>query len=258
MTDLDQPLAGGIYARLSLAMMGDTTNVDDQEKIGRNLLGPAVVIAEHHVWKDNSRSAWRRDRKRPGWDDMLAAIERGELNNGLLGVYHGDRLARQPRDLEDLIDVGEPAELTLVFPTGRYNLADPDHQMMLRWIISRAKNEVDHLSRRLKNGRRRRWEAGLVRGGGRGGRPYGFETDGVTHVPSETAEIQAAAPRLLNGDRTLTIVKEWNARGLTTTAGGPWTHGTFKAMMLRPRYAGLMPDGETRAAWRPAGGCGQS
>lgn len=251
MGDLDQPVAGGIYARLSLAIMGDTTHVDDQVEIGRKLLGPEVHVPDHHVWKDNSRSAWKRDRKRPAWDAMLKAIERGELNNGRLGLYHGDRMARQPRDLEDLIDVGAPAHLTLVFPTGWYNLADPDHQMMLRWIVSRARNEIDHMSRRLKDGRRRRWEQGLVRGGGRGGRPFGFETDGKTHVPAETAEIRAAAPRVLNMERTGTILTEWNDRGLRTTAGGLWTHGTFKAMMLRPRYAGLMPDGETKAAWEP-------
>lgn len=231
--------------------MGDTTHVDDQEQIVRKLLGPGVSIADRHVWKDNSKSAWRRDRSRPDWDAMLAAIERGELNNGELGVYHGDRLARQPRDMEDLIDLGADRALTLVFPTGRYNLADPDHRMMLRWIVSRAVNEIDHMSRRLKDGRRRRWDKGLVRGGGRGGRSFGFETDGITHVAAETAEVQAAAPRVLAGDATNAIVNEWNDGGIRTTAGGLWTHQSWKAMMLRPRYAGLMPDGETVAAWEP-------
>lgn len=251
MSDADQSRPAGIYARLSLAIMGDTTHVDDQVRIVRPLLGPNVHIDPRHVWKDNSRSAWRLDRKRPAWDAMLVSVDRGELVNGLLGLYHGDRMARQPRDLEDLIDAGAPHCVTLVFPTGRYNLADPDHQMMLRWIVARARNEIDNMSRRLKDSRRRRWEQGKVRGGGRGGRPFGFETDGETHVLSEVLEIQKAAPRVLAAEATGTILAEWNARGLRTTAGGLWTHGTFKAMMLRPRYAGLMPDGESTAAWEP-------
>jgi DNA invertase Pin-like site-specific DNA recombinase len=240
---------GGIYCRLSLATMGDTTNVDDQEKICRRILPPGAVVADEHVYKDNSKSAWQRNRKRPGWDAMLAALQRGELD--YIAIYHGDRLVRQPRDMEDLLDVGAPQGVILVSPTGQYNLADPDHQMMLRWMVARAKNEIDHLSRRLKDGHRRRYEKGHVRAGGRGGRAFGFETDSHTHVPAETELIRDAAARLLAGESTKAIVNGWNDAGIQTTAGGAWTHGTFKAMMLRPRYAGLMPDGSSPAAWDP-------
>lgn len=229
--------------------MGDTTNVDDQEKVCRRILPPDVVVADEHVYKDNSRSAWRRGRRRPGWDAMLAALERGELD--CIAVYHGDRLVRQPRDMEDLLEVGGPRGVLLYSPTGTYNLADPDHQMMLRWMVARAKNEIDHLSRRLKEGHRRRYERGQVRAGGRGGRAFGFEKDSRTHVPEEAALIRDAAARLLAGESTKSIVNAWNDAKITTTAGGPWTHKTFRDMMLRPRYAGLMPDGQMKAAWEP-------
>ena len=117
----------GIYCRLSLAAMGDTTHVDEQEQVCRRLLPPAATVAYQHVYKDNSRSAWRRDRRRPGWEALVEAIRGGELD--MVAIYHGDRLVRQPRDLEDLIDVGSERGITIVSPTGTYNLADPDHQM---------------------------------------------------------------------------------------------------------------------------------
>lgn len=243
------PLRAGIYCRLSLAAMGDTTHVDEQEQVCRRLLPRAATVAYQHVYKDNSRSAWRRDRRRPGWEALLEAIRGGELD--MVAIYHGDRLVRQPRDLEDLIDVGSERGITIVSPTGTYNLADPDHQMMLRWMVARAKNEIDHLSRRMKEGHARRRRQGIVRKGGRGGRPYGFESDGVTHRPDEVALLREAAGRILAGEGAGQIARDWNARGLATVTGAAWSHGTLKKMMLRPRLAGLMPDGESRAAWAP-------
>ena len=239
----------GIYCRLSLAAMGDTTHVDEQERVCRRILPAGATVAYQHVYKDNSKSAWRRDRRRPGWDALVTAIRSGELD--MVAIYHGDRLVRQPRDLEDLLDVGADRGITLVSPTGTYNLADPDHQMMLRWMVARAKNEVDHISRRMKDGHARRRKQGIVRKGGRGGRPFGFEPDGVTHRPEEVALMRECAERLLAGEGAGQIGRDWDARGLRTVTGAKWTHGTIKKMMLRPRVAGLMPDGESRAGWAP-------
>jgi DNA invertase Pin-like site-specific DNA recombinase len=245
-----RPVRAASYCRLSLARMGDTTNVDDQDRINHRLAkARGWTIASEHVYKDNSRSAWQRDRKRPGWDAMVAAVERGELD--AIIIYHGDRIVRQPRDMLDLMDMAAGQGMRLASPTGEYNLDDPDHQMMLTWIAARAKNEIDHLSRRMKEGHRRRGERGYVRAGGRGGRPFGFEKDCATHVPDEVELIREAARRVLNTEPVGAIVGDWNARGLTTTAGGPWTHTTLKKMLMRPRLAGLMPDGEQQAAWEP-------
>lgn len=243
-------MRGGIYGRLSLAIMGDTAKVDDQLNIGRRLLEsyPApVVVDPRHIFRDDSKSAWRRDRKRPGWNALLEVVH--ELD--LLAIYHGDRLTRQPRDMEDLLDIGKETGLRLLSPTGQYNLADPDHQMMLRWMVARAVNEVDNLSRRMKAGHERRRRDGIVRKGGRGGRPYGFEADGVTHRPDEVALLREAAERILAGEGAGVICRDWNARGFRTVTGGRWAHGTVKKMLLRPRVAGLMPDGESKAGWAP-------
>jgi site-specific DNA recombinase len=64
-----------IYCRLSLAAMGDTTKVDDQERICRDVAqSRGWTVRDELVFKDNSRSAWQRNRKRPGWDAMLDNI----------------------------------------------------------------------------------------------------------------------------------------------------------------------------------------
>src|SRR5690348_10568485 len=86
-----RPVRAVIYCRMSLAKYGDTAKVERQEKRCRALakrLGWTVV----HVYCDNNKSAWQRDRQRPDWDAMLAAIERGEVDAVI--IYHGDRLIR--------------------------------------------------------------------------------------------------------------------------------------------------------------------
>lgn len=250
MTDTGKTVRAASYCRLSLAIMGDTTKVDDQDAINHRAADQrGWTIAPEHVYKDNSRSAWQRNRKRPGWDAMLEAVRRGELD--AIIVYHGDRLVRQPRDLEDLLDLADSRGITLLAPTGQYNLADPDHQMMLRWMAARAKNEVDHISRRTKDGARRRREKGLVRAGGRGGRAFGFKTDGVTHIEAECEALRKIGPRALLGEGASALGRELNGMGFRTPAGNEFAHATVKKMLMRPRYAGLMPDGVSPAAWEP-------
>ena len=123
--------------------------------------------------------------------------------------------------------------------------------MMLRWIAARAKNEVDHISRRMKEGHRRRKEQGRVPAGGRGGRAFGFAVDGLGHVEGECEVVREMTRRVLAGEKMGALVRDLTARGVCTPAGGPFSHGGLKKMLMRPRYAGLLPDGATPAAWEP-------
>ena len=54
---------------------------------------------------DNGVSAWQRNRKRPGWDELIAACKRGDIKH--IVCYHPDRLMRQPRDLEELLSISD-------------------------------------------------------------------------------------------------------------------------------------------------------
>lgn len=250
---MDKPLPWAIYCRLSLARFGDTSNVDDQERICRHLIGQrGGTIADQHVFKDNSRSAWQRNRKRPGWDQLLEAIERKEIAG--VAVYHGDRLIRQPWDLELLLRLADEYSLTLASPTGSRNLDSPDDRYILRIEAASACRESDNTSRRLKRHHDRRAAEGLHRPGGRGGRAFGFQTDGITHEPGEAAIIRECAQRVLAGEEIGSLCRDLAARGVTSTAGNPMTHGTLKKTLIRPRTGGLfvhrgVVTGD--AAWQP-------
>lgn len=241
-------LAAGIYCRMSLAAMNDTTKVDDQERICRELadrLGWRVA----GVYQDNSKSAWQKNRKRPAWDQMLADVEAGKI--GAIVVYHGDRLIRQPDDLGALLKLSDGRGVKLASPTGTRDLGNSDDKFVLYIEAAMAMRESDNTSRRRKSQYERWRREGRVRPGGRGGRAFGFGTDGVTQVEAECEVIREMTARVLRGEAAGSIARDVSARGHRTPAGNEFTHATVRKMLARPRYAGLMPDGESKAAWEP-------
>src|SRR5688500_14593223 len=98
------------YTRLSYAADGSLEKTDRQEvdcrELGRRL---GWEIAQ--VYCDPSKSAWRRGVVRPDWEEMLTDIEAGRWQRVI--VYHGDRLIRQPRDLERLLSIADDRQLEL-------------------------------------------------------------------------------------------------------------------------------------------------
>ena len=229
--------------------MGDTTKTDDQERICRDLAGQLGWNARKDAYCDKSKSAWRKDRVRPAWDQMLRDVESGEIN--AIIVYHGDRLVRQPFDLESLLNLADAKGVKLASPTGTRNLDDPNDRFVLRILTAQACMESDNTSRRRKAQYERWRREGRVRPGGRGGRAYGFATDGVTLIDAECEVIREMAERVLSGETIGSVARDASARGARTPAGGEFTHSTVRKMLERARYAGLMPDKESKAAWEP-------
>ena len=95
------PLRAAVYCRISDDPEGRELGVQRQEEDCRGRAereGWAVV----GVFIDNDISASTRSRKRrPRFEDMLAAVERGEV--GVIVAYSNSRLTRRPLELENLI-----------------------------------------------------------------------------------------------------------------------------------------------------------
>jgi DNA invertase Pin-like site-specific DNA recombinase len=238
--------------------MDDTTKVDDQERLCRETaarLGWEVAGGYGHplpngVYQDNNRSAWKYNRHRPAWNQMLADIEDGKIN--AIVVYHGDRLVRQPMDLEILIALSRTRGIKVANSAGVKDLNNDDDQFSLGIEANVYRKESASTSRRRK-AQYERWRLeGRVRPGGPGGRSFGFESDNLTPRPAEFELVREAAERVLAGESPYAVARDWNARGLTATTGKPWRSGNLGPMLALPRYAGLMPDGEAKAAWPAA------
>ena len=255
-----QPLRAGIYTRMSLALMNDKTKVDDQERLCRD-------VAERNGWDvadvycDNNKSAWKPNRKRKQWDRMLADVESGRIN--AIITYHGDRLIRQPMDLEKLLLLAKGKGIRLASPTGTRNLDSDEDQFVLGIEANMARRESANTSRRRRQ-QYERWRlAGREFACGTGGRRFGFCSDGLTLYEPDRCEVatrrtlseadllREMAGRVLTGETCGAIAADLNSRGHTTPAGRRFTHGTVRRLLSRPRYAGLMSDGETKAAWEP-------
>jgi DNA invertase Pin-like site-specific DNA recombinase len=245
----DIPQRAGIYTRLSYLDDGTEERCERQEDDCRRLAERlSWPVSEQHVFSDPARSAWRRNRKRPGWDGLLAAIEAGQIDAVI--VYHGDRLLRQPRDLEDLLDIAREKSVKLASPSGTRDLANTDDMFILRIEAAQACKASDDSSRRIRRARKAEAERGLPRPGGT--RPFGFERDNITHRPDEVALIREAVDRLFAGASTYSVMRWANERS-TTTTGRPWRTNVIRDMLLRPRMAGLIErDGRYyEAAWEP-------
>ena len=66
-------------------------------------------------------------------------------------------------------------------------------------------------------------------------RAFGHAAGGGHVVESEARAIREAASRILAGDTLTSVVRDWNARGMTTAAGGPWRVNSLSNLLLQER-----------------------
>lgn len=181
-------------------------------------------MAEH---RDNSRSAWQRDRKRPGWDALLADIESGEVD--AVVVWHGDRLLRQPWDLERLINLVEQRGLLIASMSGQRDLANPDDRSIIRIETTMACRESDSTARRVRRVAKERAEQGQRHGAV----PYGWRD------ANEGVVVREIVTRLLAGTSLRTLHTDLNARQIPAPRGGDWTSTQVRQIAKRAANAGL-------------------
>lgn len=241
------PKNAGIYCRLSYAPDGSLEKVERQEADCR-ALAERLGWTVHKVYPDNSRSAWKRDRKRPAWDQMLKDIEVGSLD-GIL-VYHGDRLIRQPWDLELLLKLADDRHLPMASPSGTRDLNNEDDRYILRIEVAQACRSSADTSRRVKRSNEARAKKGSPSGGGH--RPFGYGVptgkEGVTgkplydltqQHPAEAPILREAVARLLAGQSQGGVIA-WMNTCSTTTNGNKWRPAALKWLLTSPRIAGLI------------------
>ena len=67
---------GAAYSRISHVKDADQTGVERRDKLSlKNAKRQGVTVLPEHQFVDPFRSAWQRNRKRPGWDALLEAIQ---------------------------------------------------------------------------------------------------------------------------------------------------------------------------------------
>jgi len=223
----------GLYARISSDREGDGLGVARQ-------LEDCERLAERRGWEvvgryvDDDVSAWS-GKRRPEYARCLDDLRSGTIE-GLL-VYDLDRLHRQPKELEDFIDLCKGLQLTNVASvSGDIDLTSADGQFQARILGAVAKKESDDKSRRIRRKHEELALNGKVSGGG--SRPYGYDDDRRTIRPAEAAIVRECARRFLAGQSIRSICADLNARAVATVSGGQWSPQTLRRLLGSARIAG--------------------
>lgn len=229
-----KPAHPALYVRISDDREGEAKGVGRQLQDCR-ALAAARRWPEPAVYNDNDKSAWKRTVVRDDFRRLLADIESGLVD--ALIVYDSDRFYRQPRELEEFLDVSEKAKLTeLTQVTGDIDLGSTDGRLTLRIKAAVAVKESDDKSRRIRRKALELAEQGKISGGGT--RPFGFEDDRKALRPDECVVIIELAERVLAGESIRSLSFDLNARGITTTTGGQWVPGVLRRMLKSARISG--------------------
>jgi site-specific DNA recombinase len=237
-----------VYCRISSDpehdLLGVTRQLDDcralAERLGWEIVGEYV---------DDDVSAYS-GKPRPQYEALLEAL-RGRTGNAVL-AWHPDRLHRSPRELESFIDLVELTKAKVqTCRAGEYDLSTPSGRTTARIVGAVARGESEHKSDRVRAKLKQNADMGKVAGGAN--RPFGYDDDKITVMPTEAAIVREIAARLLAGE-TLRGVCAWvNSTGVKTTGwvrrdretstsevmpGRDWTPGRIKSIAVNPRYSG--------------------
>lgn len=250
-----------------------------QEEDGRKL-------AERLGWKiarvipEDDTSAFKRRRIRlPDGTTALRTVRPGfrEALDGLAsGAFDGliaddlDRVARDPRDLEDLIDVVESRHprIPVESVTGSLRLANDADVSMARVMVAIANKSSRDTARRVT--RKHEELAAEGKPGGGGFRGYGYSTQGYEVIEEEARILREIGDRILGewdgwtpeqraaidptvGESLHSIAADLERRKVPTATGVPWSGRSVGSVVSKPSVAGLRAHkGEVvgKAVWK--------
>jgi DNA invertase Pin-like site-specific DNA recombinase len=259
-----------IYCRISQDRTGAGLGVERQRQ-------DCEALAERNGWDvvevyvDNDVSAYS-GKKRKDYSRMLDDLEEGTAT--VVIAWHTDRLHRSPTELEKYIALSETRGVsTHTVQAGTVDLATPSGRMTARILGAVARQESEHKGHRVARARQQKAMAGEWAGGIR---PFGWgvptdetkkKTDRTTGeevevpvldmtkpMPEEAAAVLHWTDTLLSGGSVRSCVKWAADKGLTTPRGNAISHTDLRAMLRRPRNAGIAvyKDEEVgRGLWEP-------
>ncbi len=232
MTRNTDPRRAFVYTRISLDRKGEGLGVARQLKACREkaaALGWDVV----EVFEENDTSASKGHR--PRYTEMMARLARGEAS-GLI-AWSLDRLTRRPREIEDVLDLAAERDVALATVSGDIDLGSSHGRAMARVVAAFARQEIEVKSERQRAANLQRAESGKAHAGRR---TFGYDAKGSSVLKREAREIRAAVQSILQGGTLRAIVRDFERRGVRTTAGGPWRPTELRRMLSNPRYAGVL------------------
>jgi len=241
------PTRAVILVRISQDRADEREGVDRQLADCRQLATRLGWTVSREV-VENDRSAYKRKQvrlpdgstalrtDRPDFREVVNGLADGTYD-GLL-CYHADRVVRDPRDCEDLIDSVEqhhprpPVESV----TGSLRLATDTDILAARIAVAVANQSSRDTARRVARKHEQLATEGKPAGGGL--RAWGYSATWQI-IPEERDAIREVHRRVVTDGHSLAeIVRDFNARGLKPVMGGLWNTTTLKGACTKPAVAG--------------------
>lgn len=235
-----------LLVRISDDRGGEGLGVARQEVDGRELAARLGWTIDE-VIVENDTSAFKRKRVRlldgttalrvvrPGFRRSLDQLSSGR-SDGLL-AYDLDRVCRDPRDLEDLIDVVEQTRVPVTSVSGSLRLANDADITMARVMVAVANKASRDTSRRVARKHEELAKEGKYGGGGR--RAFGYERDGLTIREDEAEAIREMTRIMLDGGTLMAATRYLEESGIRPPYAETWNSRSVKSTLSGPRIAGL-------------------
>jgi site-specific DNA recombinase len=242
-----------LYARVSTARQAQEHSIEQQlERLHTHAAAhheEAWEVRAEHIYQDAGLSG--RSMQRPGLDALRDAVAAGVLD--LVLITAPDRLARnyvhQMLVLEEWEHVGCRVEF-LDRPMNQ----DPHDQLLLQIRGAVAEYERTLIAERMRRGRLRKYQAGLLLPWTRA--PYGYRMSlerprdpaGVWVDEAEAAVVREIFTRYLEPGGTLAgLAKHLQARAIPTPSHkGCWTLSMLRRVLTNPTYTGQIYAGRVQ------------
>ncbi|MGH3395075.1 MAG: recombinase family protein [Streptosporangiaceae bacterium] len=182
----------------------------------------------------SGRSVWRVIR--PEFRRMLEDYEDGRIDGVIF--YDLDRLARQPRDLEDLIDLAEYYKRPVETVTGQLDLRTSNGRTMARVLVAMANKSSEDTSRRVARAQLQQAQEGQARRTG-GYRPFGYRPDRSLE-PAEAGLLRTGARKYLAGETWSGIARYFQSSGIRPVSARAWTSTVVRQLLTSPSVAGIV------------------
>ncbi|MET8270765.1 recombinase family protein [Streptomyces sp. NPDC005096] len=198
--------------------------------------------------------SWALRTVRPGFREGVDLLASG-AHDGLL-ADDLDRVARDPRDLEDLIDVVESKtpRIPVESVTGSLRLANDADITMARVMVAIANKSSRDTARRVTRKHEELAAEGKPNGGGFRG--YGYTAAGREVIEEEAGIVREIAARILGdwdgwtaeqaaeinpevGESLNSIAADLERRQVLTVTGTPWSPRSVRSVVSKPSVAGL-------------------
>lgn len=237
------PQRAGGYPRISDDPLDEQVGVKRQtEDIQK--VADREGIKEVIFYTENDTSAHKKRRVtlpdgsvalrviRPKFRKLLEDLQNGVIDSII--IYDLDRLLRQPRDLEDLIDIVEMTGAQVYGVNGRIDLRTSDGRAMARVLTAMAAKSSEDTARRVARAKLQDARDGVVRRV----RRFGWTTEGEI-IPEEAKVLKDAAQLIINGEPWASVLNMVETGEVRPVRGKRWHLNTLRNMLANPMIAGV-------------------